>query len=97
MDIYHFSLCLDFPGGSAGKEYTGFNPWVQEILWRRELQPTAVFLPGEFHGQRRLVGYSPWGCKELDTTEQLTLSLVISLEYVFSYIYYPFLTANSGR
>ena len=31
-----------------------------------------VFLPGEFHGQRSLVGYSPWGCKELDMTEQLT-------------------------
>ena len=33
------------------------------------MQPTPVFLPGEFHGQRSLVGYSPWGCKELDTTE----------------------------
>ena len=42
------------------------------------------------------MGYSPWGCKELDTTERLTLSLVISHEYVFSYIYYRFLTANSG-
>ena len=32
-------------------------------------QPTPVFLPGEPHGQRSLVGYSPWGCKESDTTE----------------------------
>ena len=32
-------------------------------------QPTPVFLPGEFHGQRSLVGYSPWGHKEWDTTE----------------------------
>ena len=40
------------------------------ILWRREWQPTPVFLPGESHGQRSLVGYSPWGCKESDTTEQ---------------------------
>ena len=39
----------------------------------REWLPTPVFLPGEFHGQRSLVGYSPWGCKESDTTEQLTL------------------------
>ena len=39
--------------------------------WRRKCQPTPVFLPGESHGQRRLVGYSPWGCKELDTTEQM--------------------------
>ena len=40
--------------------------------WRRKLQPTPVFLPGEFHGQRSLVGYSPWGYKEVDTTEQLS-------------------------
>ena len=38
-----------------------FNPWVGKIPWRRERQPTPVFLPGESHGQRSLVGYSPWG------------------------------------
>ena len=38
----------------------------------REWLPTPVFLPGEFHGQRSLAGYSPWGCRESDTTEQLT-------------------------
>jgi len=37
--------------------------------WRRKWQPSPVFLLGEFHGQRSLVGYSPWGRKELDTTE----------------------------
>ena len=50
--------------------------WVQsqvrKIPWRKEWLPTPVFLPGEFHGQRNLVGYSPWGCKELDTTEEPT-------------------------
>ena len=51
----------------------GFNPWVGKIPWRREWQPTPEFLPGEFHGQRSLAGYSPWGHKELDTTDQLTL------------------------
>ena len=35
--------------------------WVGKIPWRREWQPTPVFLPGEFHGKRSLVGYSPWG------------------------------------
>ena len=45
----------------------------QEDPWRRNWQPTPVFLPGESHGQRSLVGYSPWGHKKLDTTEQLTL------------------------
>ena len=37
--------------------YTGFDPWVRKIPWRRKWQPTPVFLPGEFHGQRSLVSY----------------------------------------
>ena len=45
------------------------HPLVGKILWRREWQSTPVFLPEESHGQRSLVGYSPWGHKELDTTE----------------------------
>ena len=44
---------------------------VGKIPWRREWQPSPVFLPGEFHGQRSLTGYNPWGYKELDTTECL--------------------------
>ena len=48
-----------------------FDPWVGKIPWRREWQPTPVFLSGESCGQRSLAGYSPWGRKELDTTEQL--------------------------
>ena len=47
----------------------GFDPWVREIPWRRALQPTPVFLPGESHGQRSLVGYCPWGLKESDIDE----------------------------
>ena len=47
-----------------------------KILWRREWWPTPVFLPGESHGQRSLAGYSPWGCKDSDTTKQLTLLLL---------------------
>ena len=50
-----------------------FNPWVGKIPWRREGLPTPVVLPGEFHGQRSLAGYSPRGCKESDMTEWLTL------------------------
>ena len=49
----------------------GFNSQVGKIPWRRKWQPTPVFLPGEFHGQRSLVGYSPWNCKESDRTQQL--------------------------
>ena len=48
--------------------------WVQKISWRREWLPSPVFWPGEFHGQGSLSGYSPWGHKKLDTTEQLSLS-----------------------
>ena len=51
-----------------------FDPWVGKIPWRREWPPALVFLPGEFHGQSSLVGYSSWGCKHSDTAEQLTLS-----------------------
>ena len=44
----------------------GFDPWVGKIPWRRAWQPTAIFLPGEPHGQRNVESYSPWGYKELD-------------------------------
>jgi len=50
----------------------GFDPWVGKIPWRRAWLPTPVFLPGEFYGQRSLVGCSPWGCKESDRAECLT-------------------------
>ena len=50
----------------------GFDLWVGKIPWRREWQPTPVLLPRKFHGQRSLAGYSPWGHKESDKTEQLT-------------------------
>ena len=49
--------------GKSGKErQTPYN-----ITWRRKWRPTLIFLPGEFHGQKGLVSYSPWGCKESDT------------------------------
>ena len=69
---------MGFLGGISGKEPTcqcrrhkrgRFNPWVRKIPWRRAWQPTPVFLPGESHGWRSLVGYSPWGRKESDRTE----------------------------
>ena len=75
--IFNMELWV-LPCGSDGKESTcnagdpRLIPWVRKILWRREWQPTPVFLPGESHGQRSLVGCSPWGCKEWDTTEQRT-------------------------
>ena len=53
---------------------TWFYPWVGKIPWRRKWQPTPVSLPGKSHGQRSLVGCSPWGLKEPGTNEQLTLT-----------------------
>ena len=56
-----------FPGGSDGKKIClqcqrpEFYPWVGKIHWRREWLPTPLFLPGEFHGQKSLAAYSPWG------------------------------------
>ena len=67
----------DFTGGSVVKNppANAGDPWVRKLPWRRKKQPTPVFLPGESHGQRSLVGYSPWGCKESDTTEWLIGSI----------------------
>ena len=56
-------------------EICGFNPWVRKLPWNRKRQSTPVFLLWESQGQRSLAGYSPWGHKESDTTESLTLSL----------------------
>ena len=63
-----------FLGGSVVKNPSssrrhGFDPWVGKIPWRGAWQPTPVFLPGKCHGLRRLVGCSPLGCTESDTTE----------------------------
>ena len=66
-----------FPGGAVVKNPPanagdardeGFNPWVGKIPWTRKWQPTLVLWPGKSCGQRSLMGYSPWGHKELDKT-----------------------------
>ena len=49
------------------------------IPWRRKRQSTLIFLPGKSHGQRGLVGYSPWECRESDTTERLHFHFSLSL------------------
>ena len=67
---------MEFPGGSDVQSVclqcgrSGFDHWVGKIRWRRKWQSTPVLLPGKSHGQRNLVGYSPWGRKESDTTER---------------------------
>ena len=67
----------DLPGGSDGKASVynagdpGSPPGVGRFPWRRKWQSTPVLLPGKPHGQWSLIGYSPWGHKESDTTERL--------------------------
>ena len=55
-----------------------FDSWVRKILWRRKWHPTPVLLPGKSHRRRSLVGCSPWGRKELDTTERLDFHFSLS-------------------
>ena len=82
----------NFPCGSDGKSVSlqcrrpGFDPRVGKIPWRRKWQPTPVFLPEKSHGQRSLVGYSPWGRKELHTTEWLHF---LSLDQVMECLLFP--------
>ena len=64
------ALVVKNPAANAGRlKRCRLHPWIGKIPWRRAQQPFPAFLPGESHGQRSLVGYSPWGHKESDTTE----------------------------
>ena len=70
-----FNSYNGLPKWCSGKESAcqcrrcGFDPCIGKTPGRRKWQPTPVFLPGKFHGQRSLAGYSPWGHKESDLTE----------------------------
>ena len=74
---------MGFPGGSLVKNLpatagdAGSSPGLGRFPWRRKWQPTSVFLPGKSKGQWDLVDYSPWGCKELDTTKRLNDKLFL--------------------
>ena len=72
LKTFPITSSTSFSCDSAGKENPparpGFDPWVGKIPWRKEKLPALVFWPGEFHGL-----YSPWGCKEPDMTERLSL------------------------
>ena len=69
---------------------TMWETWVQSLgqegLLEKEMQPTSGFLPGKSHGQRSLIGYSPWVCKESDTTERLHITCCKALGFIY-YIY----------
>ena len=63
------------------------------ICWRRKWQPTPVLLPGKSHGWKSLVGYSPWGCKELETTERLHFCFLTSIH---EYWWYNLMIKRTG-
>ena len=62
-------MVKNLPAKQETHRRCGFDLWVRKIPWRRKWQPTAISLPGKFHGERSLEGYNPWGSKELDITE----------------------------
>ena len=63
-------MVKNLPANAGNVRDSVFDLWVRKILWRREWQSTPGFLPGEFHGQRSLVGCSPWGHTESDMTDE---------------------------
>ena len=70
-----------------------WETWARSLCWewpwRRERLPTPVFLPGEFHGQRSLAGYSPWSCKELDMTDFHSLTHLLTVRYYCEHHHFP--------
>ena len=73
-----FCCPKDSQESSPIPEFKSVNSLVLSFLWRRQWQPTPVFLPGKSHGQRSLVSCSPWGGKESDTTERLHFHFSLS-------------------
>ena len=75
--LMHFQITKAFMRVFRGW-FRGFFQSFLSHLWRRQWHPTPVLLPGKSHGQRSLVGCSPWGREESDTTEQLHFHFSLS-------------------
>ena len=91
------NICMGIPGG--GKEPAcqcrrcktcKFNPWVKKTSWNSKWQPVPLFSPRKFHGQKTLVGYSPWGHKEPDTHRCIYIHTYTRLLHVYKPITYTF-------
>ena len=83
LDFGAFQVALVVKNPPANYKRHRFNPWVRKISWRRNRQPTPVFLPAESHAQRSLAGYSPEGRKESDMTKYGSTTTGIKLEFLF--------------
>ena len=92
--ISTWSLFTGLPRWHSGKESSckcrrcRFHAWFRKILWRRKWQPTPIFFPGKFSGERSLSGYNPWGCKESDVPERLRMCIIPYLDKKMSLGYY---------
>ena len=84
--------CASGDAGDGRLKRRGFSPGVGKIPWRRQWQPTPVFLPGESHGQRSQAGYSPRGGEESDTTK-VTKHMLLHLNSSHRWKYYWHLLA----
>ena len=81
------SVVKNPPADARDSGDVGLIPWVGKIPWRRIWQPTPIFLPEKFHGHGILLGYSPWGHKESDMTEQLrTYTAFFRVQHSYSYM-----------
>ena len=89
---------MGFPGGASGEEPAcqcrrhkrlGFYPWIGKIPWRRKWQPTPVFLPGKFHGQRILAGAVHGVTKKLGMTQQLNNKKYVNKVDWFQHLFLP--------
>ena len=67
------AVVKNLPANARRHKRHRFNPWVGKIAWRRAWHPTPIFLPGESHGQRRLVGYRPWVTQSWTRLKQLSM------------------------
>ena len=75
----------------------GFHLWVGKIPWRRKEQSAPAFLPGKFHGQKSLAGYSTWGLKESDTTEHVRTHTYNKLQINETQIHFNFKHVFLGK
>ena len=87
MEAFQVALVVkNLPATAGDVKSHGFHLWVWKIPWRRAWQPTPVFLPGEYHGQRSLVGHGPRGHGESDTTE-ITEHACIRSEFITEFYF----------
>ena len=102
--MLHPVYILEFPWWFHGKESTcqyrrrkrhGFDPWVRKIPWSKKQQLISVLLPGKFHEQRSLAGYSPWDQKESNMTEH-AYTYIFYLIFRVSILLFLFYKRRSG-